>query len=307
VPLRIELGDYADQAGDFATAEQSFRGAVALGLTYAPRVELAGFYFRRKNREQFVRAARAALEIAAAEDTGTLFESCWELLGGDGETIFREVIPNRAEVLRQYLGFLLETNRLDAAPAVARRLMATGSGSAENGEAVLRYCDASLAAGNGADGFQAWSWLASRGLVRAPALETATNRGFDWRYASGNGVYFEKMAGGLRVSFSGRQPEQCDLLWRYVALEPRRKYRLRVKYRTPEPDAGMRWEVLAGEKDLLEGTGALRGAGDGEEALDFDVPVGTGLGRLLLRYERVKGTVRVEGDAEIGMAELNPR
>jgi hypothetical protein len=120
-------------------------------------------------------------------------------------------------------------------------------------------------------------------------------------------VYFEKMGGGLRVSFSGRQPEQCDLLWRYVALEPGRKYRLRVKYRMPAPDAGLRWEVLADGKDLLEGAGALRDAGDGEKTLDFEVPAEAGLGRLLLRYERVKGTVRVEGDAEIAMVELKLR
>jgi Flp pilus assembly protein TadD len=36
VSLRIELGDYADQSGDFATAEQSFRSAVALGSTTPP-------------------------------------------------------------------------------------------------------------------------------------------------------------------------------------------------------------------------------------------------------------------------------
>jgi hypothetical protein len=47
------------KAGDFATAEQSYRRAVELGLTYAPRVGLAGSYFRRRNREQFVKAAGA--------------------------------------------------------------------------------------------------------------------------------------------------------------------------------------------------------------------------------------------------------
>jgi hypothetical protein len=56
--------------------------------------------------------------------------------------------------------------------------------------------------------------------------------------------------------------------------------------------------------DLLYGAGVLSDAGAGERMLEFDGPATPSLGSLLLRYERVRGTVRVEGEAEIRDVEL---
>lgn len=314
-PLRIELGEYAEQAGDLATAEASFRSAVGLDRTYVARAELAGFYFRRRDRARFQETVRDALETGP-RDAQMLFQECWELIG-DGDAILREAIPDKKEVLEPYLEFLLRTNRLDAARPVASRVMAGGAGGAEIREAILTYCDRMLAAGNREEAVGAWNWLAERRLIGYPnldgrelvtnrAFEPGTiNRGFDWRFSSGSGVYYERGAAGvLKVGFSGKQPENYDVLWQPVALEGGGKYRLRVKYRTPVRDAGLRWEVLAGGKDLLYGAGVLSDAGAGERMLEFDGPATPSLGSLLLRYERVRGTVRVEGEAEIRDVEL---
>ena len=314
-PLRIELADYAERAGDFATAEESFRIAVTLDRTYAPRAEQAGFYFRRRDKSRFLKAVKSALEIER-EDPRPLFEQCWELVG-DGDPILREAIPDRPEVLRQYLSFLLDKGRTEAARPVAGRVMAAGGTDTESREVMLSYCDRMLAAGDAGESVRAWNWLAGRGPTGNPnrgarSLVTnggferpTTNRGFDWRYSSNGGLYFEDgIPGTLKVSFSGEQPERCEVLWQYVALEAGGKYRLRVKYRTPGLDAGLRWEVLTGGKDLLGGAGVLRGAGAGERTFEFNGPAAAGLGRLSLQDERVIGTVRIKGDAEIRSVEL---
>lgn len=318
--LRIELAEYAEEAGDFSTAEESLRNAVALDRTYAPRAEQAQFYFRRHDTARFLKAARVALEISR-EDARPLFEDCWQS-ASDGDAILREAIPDRPEILLQYLNFLLEKDKPEAARPVANKVMATAGeeSRAEGREALLSYCDRMLTAGDREEAVKAWNWLARRPagkpnpiarsvlthLVTNGGFEQPTiNRGFDWRYLAGAGLYYDSVVpGALRVTFSGQQPENCDVLWQYVALEAGGKYRLRVKYRTPVRDAGLRWEVPAGGKDLLDGAGVLSGAGEGERTIEFNGPEQAGLGRLLLRYERVKGTVRIEGDAEIQSVEL---
>jgi tetratricopeptide (TPR) repeat protein len=314
-PLRIELGEYAEQAGDFATAEAAYRSAMALDHTYAPRGELAGFYFHRRDRARFIETARDALEVGQ-RDEQVLFEECWALIG-NGDEILRVVIPDKKEVLQRYMEFLLSTNRGKAADPVIKRVMAAGGDDKEIREAILTYCDQMIAAGNQKEAVNAWNWLRERTVVggsKPDARELLTNRefkpgtinrGFDWRYENGSGIYYERVTPGvLKLSFSGKQPENYNVLWQPVALEGKGRYRLRVKYLTPERDSGLRWEVLAGGKDLLDGKGALTDSGEGERTLEFDGPAAPGLGSLVLRYERVRGTVRVEGDAEIRDVEL---
>jgi hypothetical protein len=47
----------------------------------------------------------------------------------------------------------------------------------------------------------------------------------------------------LRLSFSGKQPETCEILSEFVPLAPARKYRLRIRYEANEigGDTGLNW------------------------------------------------------------------
>jgi len=313
--LRIELGEYAEQIGDFAAAEEGYRSAVAIDQTYAPRFEQAEFYFRRHDSGRFASAAKSAFAVGFHEDMTILFSQCWELFD-DADQIFTRMIPTRPEALQQYLAFLLNSGRIGAAPPVAKRLMSAEVDVADNREVILRYCDRMLDAGDYSDALEAWNWLAGRALVSFPPIaqdDLVTNgefvkpplkRGFDWRYGDTHGMYFESIpAGGLKISLTSKQPEHCVTLWQYIPLPEPGKYRLDVKYRTPGKDSGLNWQVLAGGKDLLRGGGALSvpsrpASALAEQEFEFAAPA-AGLAQLRLGYVRVLGTVRVEGDAEI--------
>jgi hypothetical protein len=148
-PLQMELAEMAEAVGDDGLAERSLRRAVEMDQTMGPRLLLAEFYFRRsfsirpvgatRRAERFREAARAALEIASQPPV-SIFEKCWAL-SQDGEWIRERAIPDRPKVLERYPEFLTETRRLEAARAVAAKLMAGNVTDAEGGDALLAYCD----------------------------------------------------------------------------------------------------------------------------------------------------------------------
>jgi hypothetical protein len=115
----------------------------------------------------------------------------------------------------------------------------------------------------------------------------------------------------LRLSFSGKQPETCEILSEFVPLAPARKYLLSVRYETDEieGDTGLSWRVLdvRDGADLLEGTGQLKGKErvEGDEELSFTTPAETQLARVALMYQRVLGTVRITGSISLRNVRLS--
>ncbi len=307
---RIELGLRAEVAGDLSTAEQYLSDAARLDHTYEPRWTMANFYFRRGDRNQFWTWARRAAEMAY-HDQSALFDLCWRI-SDDPEEIAGKLLPDRPRITAQYLGYLLERNRLDAAVPMARRVLA--GGRREDLPLLFTYCDRMIQAGREADAVEAWNGLARPGWTGrnrlAPARgEVVTNgdfageflsRGFDWRAVPANGVSAVRSGppDGLRISLSGRQPERCALLEQYVPLPPARALRFRVHYRTSGvgPASGIRWRVMdAGGKITLGTSGELANDSGAEAAFVVMVPPGVALGRLVLEYERMPGAMRTEG------------
>ena len=329
--LRIELGVSAENEGKLGEAETSFAMAVALDRTFSPRGILADYYFRHREVEKFWPAVRDALEHATG-DTTALFENCWALTS-DAHLILERAIPDQPQVLRAYLAFLVSRNRVEAAAPVANRIMATeeasegAKDSPEDGGALLNYCDRLVmekSAGNSASGAViVWNWLCKRKFLPYEVLEpekghVLTNgrftvaplsRGFDWRLLSAESLYIEqgKQTGGLDLTFTSKQPEKCEIVSQFVPLEASRKYRLRVGYNMSgiDRESGLTWRVVMPKgPELLLGT--LPGGGSGEQEFigQFVAPPDAELGRLVLGYERVKGTVRIEGLVEIRRVEL---
>src|SRR5439155_6082102 len=74
------------------------------------------------------------------------------------------------------------------------------------------------------------------------------SRAFDWRLSDVPGVSARR--GGspavLRLSFTGKEPETCEILSELVPLAPRQKYRLRVRYVTSQlgQETGLSWRIL---------------------------------------------------------------
>jgi hypothetical protein len=217
-------------------------------------------------------------------------------------------------VLRQYLSFLLNEGRLDAAEPVANKVLAHADKDALG--ALLNYCDYLLEAGRGEQALGVWNGLSERKLIPYAALapggrEVPVNgdfrlpglgAGFDWRVSSPDGIELVRAGNppALLLTFSGKQPENAEILRQYVLLLPRRQYVLSVRYRVAgiATESGLMCYLLAAQdRDLLNGKGLLPGGIEGETERDipFQTPDKTTLARLVFGYQRMLGTMRIEG------------
>jgi hypothetical protein len=316
----IELGLDAELAGDTARAEHLLLEAARVDKTYEPRWTLANFYYRRGDRGGLWRWAKKALEIAYQDQT-PLFLLCWRM-SSDPAEILSGAIPPQPRFLAQYLSFLIQRDDLEAAETVGD-LLAPQAGEAET-PLLLLFCDRLLQKGRNAPALRFWNMLCLRhridcqplqpdsgvsltnGDFSAVPLETA----FDWRLPRAEGIAFVAPAwpaGGLRASFSGKQPEAARVLEQVLPLVPSRRYRLRFSYRTEglAPGSGLRWEVtrLTGG-EWSAGSTDLSSENWKQEEFDFTTPPDMGSGRLALTYRRALGTTRIEGSAWLRQVSL---
>src|SRR6267378_1686294 len=319
----IAFARIAEEHKDFERAERCLLQALQVDKTFAPRWLLAEYYFRRRDQQRFWPAMRAAL-ATSYDDVAPLFDECWEL-APNPETVLALAIPGRQDVLRQYLDYLLAKKRLDLAEPVASKVMMHAG--RDDVAPLLSYCDSLLAKNQALPALEVWNSLAKKRLLDYPALvpekgASITNGGFetpflstafDWRLGQLPGILTRR--GGsppmLRLSFSGKQPETCEMLSEFVPLVPAKKYRLSIRYETNqlERDTGLSWRVLdvLDGADLLEGTGQLTGKErvEGEEEFSFTTPAETQLARVALIYQRVLGTVRITGSISLRNVRLS--
>jgi hypothetical protein len=239
-PARAErLALYAELSGDLDLAERGLLASAARSRMYQPRYLLAQFYFRRGNENAFWRWANRALDMAP-DNVQPLLDLCWRTRP--------EVTAGSPQIQRQWLTFLLRQHEDVAAYAQARRVAANATDG--DRRVLLEYIDAALVKGESAEALEIWNALCrGRLLPYAPSgHDTVTNAafartplgtGFDWRVESVAGVVIAATDNGLRVGFSGTQPEMCTLVWQYLPLRPGEHYRV-VNRDLP---GGLAWEV----------------------------------------------------------------
>lgn len=310
----IEYSRIAEERSNFDQAEACLLEAVRLDRTFAPRWLLSEFYFRRRDTEHFWPAMKAAL-ATSYDDVTPLFESCWALTS-DGAVV-SQAMPDRADVLRQYLDFLVrDRNHLDLAMAIAERL--NRKPDPENTPSLLRFCDRLLEERKGLEAQAIWNWLATHGMVPYPALDrkpeqALTNgtfrrpfleHGFDWRMPAVEGVLASPAGADsfLRLTFSGNQPESCEILSQWVSLAAGRKYRLALQYETSglEGETGINWRLLDGDgTNLLAESGGVPPSEGTERTLQFLAGPQTHIARLTLDYTRALGTTRISGSISL--------
>ena len=308
--LWVRVGLRAEMDGDLARAERCLLRAAHVSRLYEPAWTLANYYFRRDNAAEFWRWVRRAAERSYG-DRRALFHLAWEM-AADGETVAR-AIPPGGVVACQYLDYLLERNRLDAAQAAAGRLCEHAV--AEDRDALLRYVNRMLEVGRRDAALAAWNALCGRGLMPYEALDAAQGKmltnghftrapldaGFDWRMPQPAGVStaWSEKPPYLRISFSGKQPERCEVLAQVAPVVAGRSYRLRFDYQTRgiQAETGLRWKIYgaAAEGDLPVRAPQLSSEEWKTESAWFTAPAGTGWIRLALIYERMPGTTRIEG------------
>jgi hypothetical protein len=150
--------------------------------------------------------------------------------------------------------------------------------------------------------------VANAGFAEPPA-----SRGFDWHLASVDGVSVarEEESGGLRVTFSGHEREECEPLEQLVPVQSNTRYELTCAYRTQGIRSGaglglVVFDTRKGAPVLGEGR-SLASETVAQERLVFETPPDCRLVRLALRYQRAAGTTRAEGFLTLRNLSLSPK
>ncbi len=306
----IALGLQAEARSNFVAAERDLVEAAGHDKGYDPRWSLANYYFRREDGRNFWKWARAACEMAY--EPTPLFRLLWNRTD-DATEILDRAIPNRPEILRQYLAFLMDGPQWESSSAVAKRILERPE--VQDVPLLMAYCDRLLAAKRGRDALDLWNALALRGLIafgqaepgRGPvngAFRTPPGgSGFDWRIAPVEGIETAQDQPGLRLSFSGDEPEAWEPLWQYVVLKAGTRYRMAFQYASSgvEQGSGLRWRVvdITGHPEVAAESDELSHEGWGDGSVVFTTPTGMRLGRLVLTYRRAPGTTRIQGSIRL--------
>jgi len=316
----IALGLRAEARGDFAAAERDLLEAAGHDRGYDPRWSLANYYFRREDGRSFWKWARAACEIAY--EPTPLFRLLWNRTD-DAAEILNRAIPDSPEIQRQYLAFLMDGPRWESAGGVAKRILERPE--VQDVPLLMAYCDRLLAAKRGQGALDLWNALGRRGLIAFGQAEPEHGpvngafrtppggSGFDWRIAPVEGIETAQDAPGLRLTFSGDEPEAWEPLWQYVVLKGGTRYRMTFQYSSSgvEQGSGLRWRVVditGDDPEVAAESEELVHEGWGDGSVAFTTPAGMSLGRLVLSYRRAPGTTRIQGSVRLrsialGMAE----
>jgi len=225
----------------------------------------------------------------------------------DGKLIDRLTVQS-GDLRARYLQYLLDQNRTDLTGPAVDRLLADRRQA--DVPLLLTACERLLNDGRGVEAAEIWNALAKPGtapkenggengqmVVNGAFAVSPTSRGLDWRLPSIEGVSVarERDSGGLRVTFSGREPEECDALVQMIPLKDHVPYQLAFVYRTEgiANGAGLFWRVTDAQGVLLAESTSLASPADTEGRMQVYAP--PGLVRLALRYRRAPGTTRAEG------------
>jgi hypothetical protein len=314
----VELGLRLEETGDLAGAEKSLLRAAAEDRTYLPRWTLLNFYFRRRDTDKFWCWAKAATPMIYG-DPLPLFHFCGRV-NEDGRLIERLDI-RQPQIQAGYLFYLLDSGHADLAGGASRRLLA------ENRETdvplLLDACDRLLDARRTDDAAAIWDGLSQVGrlpfrarpgaesmLTNGDFAVSPTGHGFDWRLPETEGISAarEEDPPGLRLTFSGMQPERTDPLVEYVRVKENRSYELKYVYRTSgiEANSGLAWRVASLDGATIAGGEELSSDDPAGRRMTFVTPPGCRIVRLSLEYRRSPGTTRIAGYLVLRDIELRP-
>ena len=305
----IDLGLQYEAGGDLARAGECMLRAATEDAGYLPRWTLANYYFRRNDPPRFWFWAKQAAAMAYG-DPLPLFRLCGQM-EEDGKLIDRLEIRN-PDVRAGYLYYLVGRNRIDLIGPPSRRVL-TGNRPSDT-PVLLAVCDRLIEQDRASQALDVWNGLARTHRIPfgplAPAARSPLtdgtfaaapiSQGCDWRLPDIDGISpaSEESPGGLRLTFSGRQPERCEVLAQYVPVEESRQYKLTYRYRTSGIAAatGLAWQIAGVKSAGNLGVGRdLSAEAETEGQLIFATPPGCRLARLSLNYQRSLGTTRIAG------------
>jgi tetratricopeptide (TPR) repeat protein len=312
-----ELGLRYERQGNRAEATRCLLRAAEVDRQYLPRWTLANYYFRGNEPDRFWFWAKEAAQMAPG-DPAPLFRLCGRVTE-DGALIDRLNI-RRPEVRAAYLAYLLEQRRLDLIQPAIRHLLRAALPA--DVPLLLTACDWLLDGKQETAALEIWNALVDRHRIPFTRLDPArgavltngtlevppTSRGFDWRLPAVEGVSASSdEGGGLRLTFSGNQPERSELLSQMVALQNATGYELKFEYRTQRiaSGSGLAWRI-ANQDQVLAEADSLSSEEWRSGRLFFTTPAACRLAQLSLTYRRLPGTTRIEGYVALRNVELRP-
>jgi len=314
----IELGLHYEAGGNSALAERALLRAAGESHLYLPRWTLMNYYYRRHDEERFWRWAKMATPMMWG-DPLPLFRLCGRVRE-DGELIERLDIRT-PEWRAAYLFYLLDAGHAELAGPTVRRLRENQREA--DAPLLLLACDRLLAAGRAGEARAIWDGLAAAGRIPGGAASGGrgallyngdfamppTGRGFDWRLSGieGVGVAREEAPAGLRLVFSGSQPESTEPLAQLTPVEPDTSYELKFDYRTSgiAAAAGPNWRIDDAYKGSVIAAGeSLASEESTAGRVRFVTPPGCRLLRVALACRRRPGATRIAGYIVLRKVEL---
>jgi tetratricopeptide (TPR) repeat protein len=338
--LWIQLGVNAEfQKNEPALAEHEYQRAAEIDHMFFTRTNLLNFYFRSNRRDDFFRALPAVLQMSYA-DPRYFFAQIWSL--SSDPRFNAGLLPEKLNLLLPYVDFLLQTNRFDYVESASQRALARiaaehidpreiatplfpqNSGPVSYLTFFGSVLDRLLAANRYQIATNMSSDLHRRGWIESSApkpLAPVTNgefrqpsfqHGFDWVFLQNPGVTVEQLpqSSRLALTFTGSEPESCQLIQQYVVLAPNHRYRLRwnAQSDTIPQGSGITWQ-LAPVNDQGLGIASKLVSPDllknGTETIAWDFTAqGQALNLLTMQYERRLGTTRPEGELALHSVSL---
>jgi tetratricopeptide (TPR) repeat protein len=306
----IQLGLNAEmKEGDAKTAESYYLKAAAVNKMFLPKWTLTNYYFRQQNLSEFFHWANETLKVSPYSGD-PVFTQMW-LMSQDPARL-SAVIPDRPRSLIQYIWFLSNSNQYAAIPPMIQRLVrAVGSDDPRawgRDDLIAASLDHVLAGGELHTGLQIWTtlrdgrWIAqsvpdaNRPLTNGDFRLPFYRHGFDWVSAETEGVRIQQFTDepSIDIGLSGDQPERCELLRQYVAVEAGFLYKLQWKANALGIPAGsgLAWHLRATNSDASIESGDLLNA---PQAWEFVAPPDVSGFLLTLEFNRALGHVRPTG------------
>lgn len=320
--------------GDMPGAEQLLLKAESLNHLWLPRWSLANFYLRQQRPADTLKWTRLALRRAYG-DRRAAFRLCRQA-GASDQAVLNDILDSdEPRNLSAFLSWITEEDRLDVLDqAVPRYLNAALHSEITEGPApnpaleLSNLVETLLQRGHPAEAHDVWKrLLADRLLAVAGATgsEALTNPSFalpalsppcfDWRTIQNEGVLTQRGVppDGVRLEFSGRQPENAELLVQPVDLAGSRSWALEYELLARNSSSGklgLRWMLTPwGGSTAVEPEPSVSSMGtDGwtHESALWRIPDDTRFFRLALMVVRQPGQTRMEGEVQLHRVRLSP-
>lgn len=337
----MTLGLRKEFRGNNAQAEDYLVRAAEIDHQFKPAWTLANYYFRANQPERSWPMIQRVLDLDPLDFNPTpVFDLCWKQ-SSDARKIL-SLIPERGQRPVQYLQFLMNTHRVDAAlDALPKALAVADSATRVDVATLTGFVDFLAGADRVGEGVTVWNQLVDRGIIHSGRLYPAKGisiadpefrylassnspdmpNTFGWRLEEIPGVFTSGFSGSLRLEINGDEPQSFQILSTFAPVVSGAHYRLRWKSDgsalNSQQDPGFGFQLV--QQQIRQQTSSVVTQCPplltvGNPSCDFVALADTkladgGSGRIgkvgiYLRYTRAQGTTRVSGVLQLSEVRL---